>query len=58
VTRGPQRVTSSLHEVEPEHWVACWRTEAVALMPGRKPDVAFGKVGAAQAGAGKHSIVR
>jgi hypothetical protein len=51
-------MTSSLHEVEPEHWVACWRTEAVALMPGRKPDVAFGKVGAAQAGAGKHSIVR
>ncbi len=32
---------SILHEVEPEHWVACWRTEYLEHHPSRRPDIAF-----------------
>jgi ABC-type dipeptide/oligopeptide/nickel transport system ATPase component len=32
---------SVLHEVEPEHWVACWRTEHLAVHPARRPDLDF-----------------
>ncbi|MDY7109788.1 MAG: ABC transporter ATP-binding protein [Planctomycetota bacterium] len=31
----------SLVEVEPEHWVGCWRTEYVANHPTRRPDLDF-----------------
>ena len=30
-----------LHEVEPEHWVACWRTPYVADHPQRPPDLDY-----------------
>jgi ABC-type glutathione transport system ATPase component len=30
-----------LHEVEPDHWVACWRTEHLASLPPRRPDLDF-----------------
>ncbi len=32
---------SVLHEVESEHWVACWRTEHLEHHPSRRPDIAF-----------------
>jgi ABC-type dipeptide/oligopeptide/nickel transport system ATPase component len=30
-----------LHEVEPEHWVACWRTGHLVAHPDRPPDIDF-----------------
>ncbi len=30
-----------LYEIEPEHWVGCWRTEYLAEHPGRVPDVEY-----------------
>ncbi len=32
---------SVLHEIEPDHWVACWRTEHLEHHPSRRPDIAF-----------------
>jgi ABC-type dipeptide/oligopeptide/nickel transport system ATPase component len=32
---------SVLHEVEPEHWVGCWRTEHLAAEASRRPDIDF-----------------
>jgi ABC-type glutathione transport system ATPase component len=41
VTRDVAGCQSALLEIEPEHWVACWRTEAVALAANRRPNIAF-----------------
>ncbi len=35
---GPDAI---LHEVEPDHWVCCWRTEYVEGHPTRRPDIDF-----------------
>ena len=35
---------SVLHEIEPDHWVACWRTEHLEHHPSRRPDIAFRRV--------------
>ncbi len=32
---------SVLHEVEPGHWIRCWRTERLEQRPGRPPDIGF-----------------
>jgi ABC-type dipeptide/oligopeptide/nickel transport system ATPase component len=32
---------SVLHEIEPDHWVGCWKTEHVAGHPSRRPDLDF-----------------
>ena len=34
-----------LHEIEPDHWVACWRTEHLEHHPSRRPDIAFRRGG-------------
>ena len=34
-------VDSVLHEVEPDHWVGCWRTEFLAAKETRRPDIDF-----------------
>jgi ABC-type dipeptide/oligopeptide/nickel transport system ATPase component len=36
-----ESVASTLVEVEPGHWVACWRTAYVAQHPARRPDLTF-----------------
>ena len=38
---------SVLHEIEPDHWVACWRTEHLEHHPSRRPDIAFRRAGTA-----------
>ncbi|MHC4103112.1 MAG: ABC transporter ATP-binding protein [Planctomycetota bacterium] len=32
---------SVLHEIEPDHWVGCWKTEHVATHAPRRPDLDF-----------------
>jgi hypothetical protein len=32
---------SVLHEIEPDHWVGCWKTEHVAGHTCRRPDLDF-----------------
>jgi ABC-type dipeptide/oligopeptide/nickel transport system ATPase component len=40
LARGPGAMGENLlHEAEPNHWVGCWRTEALAGVPTRRPDV-------------------
>ena len=34
-----------LHEIEPEHWVGCWRTEYLEEHSTRRPDVCFKRDG-------------
>jgi ABC-type glutathione transport system ATPase component len=48
---GPR--SSMLCEVEPEHWVACWRTEYLINHPTRRPDIEFRKDDAGGGGGGK-----
>ncbi len=36
---------SVLHEIKPDHWVACWRTEHLEHHPSRRPDIAFRRGG-------------
>jgi len=38
---SPGGSDSLLHEIEPDHWVACWRTEYLEHHPSRRPDIAF-----------------
>ncbi|UCD75760.1 MAG: ABC transporter ATP-binding protein [Phycisphaerales bacterium] len=38
-----------MYEVEPDHWVACWRTEYLAGHPIRRPDLEFRKDAASEA---------
>ncbi len=40
---APGSRTSLLHEVVPNHWVACWRSEYLAHHPTRRPDIDFRK---------------
>ena len=30
-----------LHEIEPDHWVGCWRTEYLEANPTRRPDIQY-----------------
>jgi ABC-type dipeptide/oligopeptide/nickel transport system ATPase component len=41
VDRSDDHGDAVLCEVEPEHWVGCWRTEHVAARPSRRPDLDF-----------------
>ncbi len=37
----PGGVDSVLYEIEPHHWVGCWRTEQLRHHAMRPPDIAF-----------------
>ena len=38
---SPGGSDSLLYEIEPDHWVGCWRTEYLEKRPVRRPDIAF-----------------
>jgi len=38
---SPGGSDSPLHEIEPGHWVGCWRTEYLEHRPALRPDIAF-----------------
>ena len=38
---SPGGSDSLLYEVEPDHWVGCWRTEYLQDHPSRRPDIDF-----------------
>ncbi len=38
---SPEGSQYILHEIEPNHWVGCWRTEYLESHPTRRPDLTF-----------------
>jgi ABC-type dipeptide/oligopeptide/nickel transport system ATPase component len=38
---SPDRGASVLHEIEPGHWLGCWKTEYLADRASRRPDLDF-----------------
>ncbi|MGI9014587.1 MAG: ABC transporter ATP-binding protein [Phycisphaerales bacterium] len=38
---SPEGSEYTLYEIEPEHWVGCWRTEYLESHPSRRPDIYF-----------------
>jgi ABC-type dipeptide/oligopeptide/nickel transport system ATPase component len=52
VEEGAIAGDSMLHEVGPSHWVACWRTEAIAGGQEPRPDIRFRRVDAVAPAAG------
>ncbi len=38
---SPGGSDSLLYEIEPDHWVGCWRTRYLEKRPVRRPDIAF-----------------
>ncbi|MFB3138454.1 MAG: hypothetical protein ACE10B_04465, partial [Phycisphaerales bacterium] len=41
LARSPSGADSVLYEIEPDHWVGCWRTQFLEHHPSRRPDIAF-----------------
>jgi ABC-type dipeptide/oligopeptide/nickel transport system ATPase component len=41
LARSPNGSNSVLHEIEPDHWVGCWRTEYLKEHASRRPDLDF-----------------
>ncbi len=41
LAESPGGSDSVLYEIEPGHWVGCWRTEYLEGHPGRRPDLDF-----------------
>ncbi len=48
LARSPGGSDSVLHEIEPGHWVGCWRTEHLEHRPSRRPDLGFLRNGTPQ----------
>ncbi|MCZ6811357.1 MAG: ABC transporter ATP-binding protein [Planctomycetota bacterium] len=41
LAKSPGVADSVLYEIEPDHWVGCWRTQFLEHHPSRRPDIAF-----------------
>jgi ABC-type dipeptide/oligopeptide/nickel transport system ATPase component len=41
LARSPGGPNTVLHEIEPDHWVCCWRSEYLEHHPTRRPDIDF-----------------
>jgi ABC-type dipeptide/oligopeptide/nickel transport system ATPase component len=41
LAKSPGGADSVLYEIEPEHWIGCWRTDYLEHIPHRRPDINF-----------------